>query len=100
MRVDIELVQFADDTSILCRYEPGEKKIAKKYWKHFFADREVHERKFTSNADKTEILYFLASDEVEPKVTIKANLIESAGSCYLEIHLEPKLSVEIHLNLV
>ena len=60
----------------------------------------MKENQLTLNADKTELLYFSARDELEPKVTFNGNLIKPAESCYLEIHLDSKLTFEAHLNVV
>ena len=99
---NFELVQFADDTSILCRYEPG-KTIATKIENILLTtDSYLKENLLTLKADKTE-LYFSTRDELEQKVTFNGNLIKSADadSCrHLGIHLDSKLTFEAHLNVV
>ena len=55
---DFELVQFADDTSILCRYEPGETITTKIENILLKTDNYLQENQLTLNADKTELLYF------------------------------------------
>ena len=98
---DFELVQFADETSILCRYEPGETVATKIEIIVLKTDSYLKENQLTLNADKTELLYFSTRDELEPKVTFNRNLIKSAESCrYLAIHLDSKLTFEAHLNVV
>ena len=98
---DFELVQFADDTSILCRYEPGETIATKIENILLKTDSYLKENQLTLNADKTELIYFSTSDELEPKVTFNGNLIKTTESCrYLGIHLDSKLTFEAHLNVV
>ena len=98
---DFELVQFADDTSILCRYQPGETITTKIEDILLNPDNYLKKNKLTLNADKTELLYFSTRDELEPKVTFNGNLIKSAeNSRYLGIHLDSKLTFEAHLNVV
>ena len=56
IKSDFELVQFADDTSILCQYEPGET-IAAKIEKFLLkTDGYLKENQPTLNAHKTELL--------------------------------------------
>ena len=100
-KVDFELVQFADDNSFLCRYEPG-KTIATKIENILLkTDSYLKENQLTLNADKIGLLYFSTRDELEPKVTFNGNLLKSAESCrYLGIHLVSKLFSEAHLNVV
>ena len=45
IKIDFENVQFADDTSILCRYEPGETNATKN--ESFFEDGQLFEGKST-----------------------------------------------------
>ena len=98
---DIELVQFSDDTSILCRYEPGETIVKKIENILLKTDSYLKKNQLTLNADKTELLYFSTRDELEPKITFNGNLIKSAESCrYLGIHLDSNLTFEAHLNVV
>ena len=98
---DFELVQFADDTSILCRYEPGGTITTKIENILLKTDNYLKENQLTLNADKTELLYFSTRDELEPKVTFNGNLIKSAESChYLGIQLDSKLTFEAHINVV
>ena len=75
---DFELVQFADDTSILCRYEPGETIATKIENILLKTDSYLKENQLTLNADKTELLYFSTREELESKVTFNGNLIKSA----------------------
>ena len=88
---DFELVQFAYDTSILCRYEPGETIATKIETILLKTGIYLKENQLTLNADKTELLYFSTKEELEPKVTSNGNLIKSAESCYLGKHLDSKL---------
>ena len=98
---DFEFVQFADDTSILCRYEPGGTIATKIENILLKTDSYLKENQLTLKADKTELLYFSTREEFEPKVTFNRNLIKSAESCrYLGIHLDSKLTFEAHLNVV
>ena len=55
---DFELVQFADDTSILCRYEPRETIATKIENILLKTDSYLKENQLTLNADKKELLYF------------------------------------------
>ena len=55
---DFELIQFADDTSILCRYEPGETIATKTENILLKTDSYLKENQLTLNADKTELLFF------------------------------------------
>ena len=63
-------------------------------------DKYLKEKQLTSNADKTELFSF--SDQiVESKITYKGNLINFTETCrYLGKHIDPKLSFEVHLNIV
>ena len=99
-RGDFELVQFADDTIILCWYEPGETIATKNENILLKADSYLKENQFTLNADKTELLYFSSRDELESKVTFNGKLIKFAESCrHLGIHLDKKLTFEEHLTI-
>ena len=64
---DFELVQFADNSSILCRYEPGETITTEIENILLKTDNYLKENQLTLNADKTELLYFPTRDELEPK---------------------------------
>ena len=98
---DFEVVQFADDTSILCRYEPRETITTKIENISLKTDNYLKENQLTLNADETEPLYFSTRDELEPNVTFSGNLMKFAESCrYLGIHLDSKLTFEAHLNVV
>ena len=90
--------QNRHDTSILCRYEPGETIATKIENILLKTDSYLKENQLTLNADKTELLYFSTRDELEPKVTFNGILIKSAESCrYLAIHHDSKLTFEAHL---
>ena len=90
-----------DDTSILCRYEPGETIATKIENMLLKTDSYLKENQLTLNADKTELHYFSTRDELEPKVAFNGNLIKSAESCrYLAIHIDSKLTFEAHLKVV
>ena len=65
---DFELVQFADDTSILCQYDPGETITTKIENILLKTDNYLKENQLTLNADKTEPIYFSTTDELEPKL--------------------------------
>ena len=54
---DFELVQIADDTSILCRYEPGETIVTKIENVLLNTDCYINENQLTLKSDKTEPLY-------------------------------------------
>ena len=98
---EFELVQFAEDTNILCRYEPGETTATEIENILLKTDIYLKENQLTLNADKTELLFFSTRDELEPKVTFNGNLINSAECCrYLGIRLDSKLTFEAHLIVV
>ena len=98
---DFELVQFADNSSILCRYEPGETITTEIENILLKTDNYLKENQLTLNADKTELLYFPTREELEPKVTFNGNLIKSVDiCCYLGTQLDSKLTFEAHLNVV
>ena len=98
---DFELVQFADKTGTLCRYEPGETISTKTENILLKTDSYLKENQLTLNADKTELLYFSTSDELEPKLNFNGNFIKSAECCrYLGKHLDSKLSFKAHLKVV
>ena len=81
IKCDFELVQFANDTSVLCRYEPGETIVTKIENILLKMDCYLKENQLTLNADKTELRYFSTRDELEPKVTFDGILIKFAESC-------------------
>ena len=58
IKVDFELVQSADDTSILCRYEPRETIATKIENILLKTDSYLKENQLTLNPDKKELLYF------------------------------------------
>ena len=101
IKEDFELVQHADDTSFLCRFEPGETFRTKIENILLKTESYLKDNQLTLNADKTELLYFSTRDELEPKNTFNGILIKSAESWrYLGIHLDSKLIFEAHLNVV
>ena len=77
---DFELVQFADDTSVLWRYEPGETLATKIENILLKTHNYLMKNQLTLNADKTELLYFSTRDEIE-QLTFNGNLIKSAKTC-------------------
>ena len=94
---DFELVQFAVDSSISCRYEP--ETIATRIENILLKmDSYLKENRLNLNTKKTELLHFSTRDELELKATFNGNLIKSAESCrYLGIILDSKLTFEAHL---
>ena len=96
---DFELVQFADNTSILCRYEPGETIATKNENILLKTDSYLKENQLILNFDKTKLLYVTTRDDLEPNVTFNGNLIKSAQSCrYIGIHLCSKLTLK-HIQI-
>ena len=70
-QIEFELVRFADDTSILCWYEPGETIATKIENILLKTDSYLKENQLTLKADKTKLLHVSTRDELEPKVILK-----------------------------
>ena len=95
IRKNQRLLVFCDDTSILCRYEPGETIATDIEIILLKTDSFLKENQLTLNADKTEQFYFSTKDELEPKVTLNGNLVKFAESCrYLGFNLDSKSTLK------
>ena len=96
-----DVVQFADDTSIICKFERNEnfpQKIEKILEQ---TDKHLTENQLTLNADKTEMLFFTNHTNSDPEFSFKGEVIKSAHACrYLGVQIDSILTFENHLNSV
>ena len=92
---EIDFVQFADDTSFICKFERNENvvKILEQ------TDNYLTEDKLTSNADKTEMLFFTNRTNSDPEFSFKGQVIKPAHACrYPGVQIDSNLTFENHLN--
>ena len=96
-----DVVQFADDTSIICKFERNEnipKKIEKILEK---TDKFLTENQLFFNADKTVMLFFTNHTNSDPEFSFKGEVIKSAHACrYLGVQIDSILTFDNHLNSV
>ena len=96
-----DVVQNADDTSIICKFERNEntpKKIEKILEQ---TDNYLTENQLTLNADKTEMLFFTNHTNSDPEFSFKGEVIKPAHACcYLSEQIDSNLTFENHLNSV
>ena len=94
-----DAVQFADDTSIICKIERNEnvpQKIEKILEQ---TDKYLTENQLTLNADKTEMLFFTNHTNSHPEFSFKGEVIRPAHACrYLGVQIDSNLTFENHLN--
>ena len=93
------VVQFADDTSIICKFEPNEN-IPQKIEKILEqTDNYLTENQLNLNADKTEMLFFTNNTKSDPEFSFKGEVIKPAYACrYLGVQIESNVTFENHMN--
>ena len=96
-----DVVQFADDTSIICKFECNEniphniEKILEQ------TDKYLTENQHTLNADKTEMLFFTNRTNSDPEFFFEGEIIKPAHACrHLGVQIDSNLTFENHLNSV
>ena len=96
-----DVVQIADDTSFICKFELNEN-IPQKIEKILEqTDKYLTENQLTSNADETEMLFFTNHTNSEPEFSFKGQFIKPAHACrYLGVQIYSNLTFENHLNSV
>ena len=96
-----DVVQFADDTGIICKFERNEN-IPQKIEKILEqTDKYLTENQLTLNADKTEMLFFTDHTNSDPEISFKGEVIKPAHACrYLGVQIDSNLTFENHLNSV
>ena len=96
-----DVVQIADDTSIICKFERNEnirQKIEKLLEQ---TDNYLTENQLTLNADKKEMTFFANYTNSDPEFPFKSKVIKPAHACrYLEVQIDSNLTFESHLNSV
>ena len=96
-----DVVQFADDTSFICKFERSEnipQKIEKILEK---TNKYLTENQLTLNADTTEMLFFTNHTYSDPEFSFKVEVIKSAHAFpYLGVQIDSNLTFENHLNSV
>ena len=96
-----DVVQFADDISIICKFERNDN-IPQKIEKILDqTDKYLTENQLTLNADKTEMLFFTDHTNSDPEISFKGEVIKPAHACrYLGVQIDSNLTFENHLNSV
>ena len=96
-----DVVQFADDTSIICKFERNEN-IPQKIEKILEqTDKYLTENQLTLNADEIEMLFFTNQTNSDPEFSFKGEVIKPAHVCrYLGVQIDSNLTFENHLNSV
>ena len=96
-----DVVQFADDTSIICKFEPNEN-IPQKIEKIIEqTDKYLTENQLTLNGDKTEMLFFTNHTNSDPEFSFKGEVIKPVHAFrYLGVQSDSNLTFENHLNSV
>ena len=96
-----DVVQFADDTNIICKFERNEnvpQKIEKLLEQ---TDKYLTENQLTLNADKTEMLFVTNHSNSDPEFSFKGEVIKPAHACrYLREQIDSNLTFENQLNSV
>ena len=94
-----DVVQFADDTSIICKFGRNEnipQNIEKTLEE---TDKYLTENQLTLNADKTEMLFFANHTNSDPEFSFKGEVIKPAHACrYLGVQIDSNLTFENYLN--
>ena len=95
-----DVVQFADDTSIICKFERNEN-IPPKMEKKEQTDKYLTENHLTLNADKTETYFFTNHTNSDPEFSFRGEIIQTAyACCYLRVQMDSNLTFENHMNSV
>ena len=93
------VVQFADDTRIICKFERNENIPRKKQKILEQTDKYMTENQLTLIADKSEMLFFTNHTNSYPEFSFKGKVIKPAHACcYLEVQIDSNLTFENHLN--
>ena len=96
-----DVVQFADDNSIICKFELNENNHQKIEKILEQTDKYLTENQLTLNADKTEMLFFTNLTNSDPEFSFKGEVIKPTHACrYLGIQIDSNLTFENHLNSV
>ena len=96
-----DVVQFADHTSIICKFERNENIPQKNVKILEQTDKYLTENQLTLNADKTEMLFFTNHTNSDPEFSIKGEVIKPAHACrFLGVQIDSNLNFENHLNSV
>ena len=84
-----DIIQFADDTSIICKFERNEnipQRIEKKLEQ---TDKYLTENELAINADKTEMLFFTDHTNSDPEISFVCEVINPAHACrYLGVQID------------
>ena len=101
MEDENDVVQFADDTSIICKFERNEN-ISQKIEKLLEqTDKYLTENQLTLNADKIEMLFFTNHTNSDPEFSFKGEVIKPAHAClYLGVQIDSNLTFDDHVNSV
>ena len=95
-----DVVQLADDTSVICKFECNEN-IPKIENILEQTDKNLTETQLFLNADKTELLFFTDHPNSDPELIFQGEVIKSAHACrYLGVQIDSNLTFENHLNSV
>ena len=96
-----DVFQFADDTSIICKFERNENIPQKIEEILEETDEYLTENQLTLNFDKTEMLFFTNHNNSYPEFSFKGEVTKPAHSCrYLGVQIDSNLNFENHLNSV
>ena len=96
-----DVVQFADDTIIICKFEQNANILQKIEKILEQTDKYLTENQLTLNADKTEMLLFTNHTISDPDFSFKGGVIKPAHVCrYLGVQIDSNLTFENHLNSV
>ena len=95
LEVEKEVVQFADDASIICKFERNEN-IPQKIEKILEqTDNYLTEKKLTLNAYNIEILFFTNHTNSDPEFSFKGEVSQPAHACrYLGVQIDSNLALE------
>ena len=96
-----DVVQFADDTSIICKFERNENILQKIEKILEQTDTYLTQNQLTLNEDKTEMFFFSNRTNSDPDFSFKGEVIKPAHACrYLGVQIDSNLTFENHLNSV
>ena len=101
LEVENDVVQFTDDTSIICKFERNEN-IQQKIEKILAqTDKYLTENQFALNADKLEMLFFFNHTKSDPEFSFKGEVIKPDHTYrYSGLQIDSNLTSENHLKSV